>query len=153
MAQPSWLCPRTLRWMADDFDRMAADFEKRARYFRSCIGDDKYHPVDPAEAAKSDDSLARLHRMRAIAMRHKATRAETKRKARGEPHDGHVDRCVARRAALAAHDADTPAGGVWLTAEEVDRVLGWFALTPDLSTDDEDLPLVDKMRKARGGGT
>ena len=52
-------------------------------------------------------------------------------------------------AALAAHDAGTPAGGVWLTAEEVGLLVEWGNAAP--FDDEADKGLLDKLRKARGG--
>jgi hypothetical protein len=53
------------------------------------------------------------------------------------------------REALAAHDAGTPAGGVWLTAGEVGLLVEWGNAAP--FDDEADKGLLDKLRKARGG--
>jgi hypothetical protein len=51
--------------------------------------------------------------------------------------------------ALAAHDAGTPAGGVWLTAEEAEAIARMIA--GGTWSHEEGRNVLNKLRKARGG--
>jgi hypothetical protein len=53
--------------------------------------------------------------------------------------------------ALAAHDAGTPTGGVWLTAEEAESLRGLLDYSSD-DVEEQARPAFVKLRKARGGG-
>ena len=64
---------------------------------------------------------------------------------------GHPARVKDATEALAAHDAGTPTGGVWLTAEEVESLRGLLDYSAD-DVEEQARSAFDKMRKARGGG-
>jgi hypothetical protein len=128
------------------------------------IANQQAEATDYAEAARSqlrevELANARLADKRDAARADAARLAEALRRERNVIAEWHPDAedpasmvLVRIDAALAAHDAGTPPGGVWLTAEEVETVWSWASAVPVRDWRERDVTLSARLRKARGGG-
>lgn len=86
-ATPRWACPSTLRWVAEQFDREAADFESRAEHelAQVAVRDNPGFDAMLQQWAARDHAHARYCSSVSRRLRNRATRQEKRLAQKARP--------------------------------------------------------------------